>query len=209
MSKNEGKIKSEIGGTFLKYNGRWCFRLPKSRMRKGHFVGHIICTGDTNIICGIVSDLYLFTFRFTLFYSKFLIEYEQWIHYYWVHVVAVASCFRFNLPKCVKSFFALQINEKRSTNRIRSPRKSEIEVSQFIDQCFQAHNEYRSKHKVPPLILSKKVSNFSKFYWGVTGGKGLIRQFSRLSHTSALKMRNNIFLSLKYEKMKSFTWMIR
>lgn len=68
------------------------------------------------------------------------------------------SCFRFDLAKCIKCFyFVLQINDKRSINRIRSPRKSEIEVSQFIDQCFQAHNEYRSKHKVPPLILSKKV----------------------------------------------------
>lgn len=107
------------------------------------------------------------------FFSMFLLcfnwnfsEYEQWIHYCRVHVpAAIASYFRFDLPKVCKilsHYFALQINDKRSLNRIRSPRKSEIEVSQFIDQCFQAHNEYRSKHKVPPLILSKKVRNLFK-----------------------------------------------
>ncbi len=54
--------------------------------------------------------------------------------------------------------FCSQINDKKSISRVRSPRKSEIEVSQFIEQCFQAHNDYRMKHKVPPLVLSKKVS---------------------------------------------------
>lgn len=54
--------------------------------------------------------------------------------------------------------FVLQINDKKSISRLRNPRKADIEVSQFIEQCFQTHNEYRLKHKVPPLILSKKVS---------------------------------------------------
>ncbi|XKL65869.1 hypothetical protein PGB90_009289 [Kerria lacca] len=55
-----------------------------------------------------------------------------------------------------------QINDRRSISLVRSPKKSEIEVSQFIEQCFQTHNEYRLKHKVPPLILSKKLCRYSE-----------------------------------------------
>lgn len=64
---------------------------------------------------------------------------------------------RLESAQFVCSSFA-QINDRRSINRTRGQKKCEIEVSQFVEQCFQTHNEYRLKHKVPPLILSKKVS---------------------------------------------------
>ena len=39
----------------------------------------------------------------------------------------------------------------------KSPKRCDLETNTFIQQCLQAHNEYRSKHKVPPLTLNKKV----------------------------------------------------
>lgn len=41
---------------------------------------------------------------------------------------------------------------------MKSQKKVLIDNNTFVQECLEAHNQYRKKHAVPPMSLNKKVS---------------------------------------------------
>ncbi|XP_065217804.1 uncharacterized protein LOC135843721 isoform X2 [Planococcus citri] len=69
----------------------------------------------------------------------------------------------------------------------KSPKRCDIETSTFVQQCLQAHNEYRSKHNVPPLTLNKKLCRYSEEW-----AKHLVVRGS-LEHRQSCPYGENLF----------------
>lgn len=55
---------------------------------------------------------------------------------------------------------ALSVTDGKPVERVTPVRKISA-YSKFELECLEAHNEYRAKHGVPPLKLSKKLCKFA------------------------------------------------
>ena len=53
-----------------------------------------------------------------------------------------------------------EIRKENIFNQSNSTRSSEMNA--ITEQCLHAHNEYRSKHGAPPLVISESVKKFFK-----------------------------------------------
>ncbi|KAL5236460.1 hypothetical protein ACI65C_003870 [Semiaphis heraclei] len=87
------------------------------------------------------------------------------------------------------SSLELKTSYKQRCTAIKSQKKIIIDNKTFIQECLDAHNQYRKKHTVPPLILSKKLCKYAEEWANYLSVKGL------LEHRPSSSYGENLFCS--------------
>ncbi|XP_025202336.1 uncharacterized protein LOC112599595 isoform X1 [Melanaphis sacchari] len=83
----------------------------------------------------------------------------------------------------------LKTSYKQRCTAIKSQKKIIIDNKTFIQECLEAHNQYRKKHMVPPMILSKKLCKYAEEWANYLSVKGL------LEHRPSSSYGENLFCS--------------
>ncbi|VVC38430.1 Hypothetical protein CINCED_3A000290 [Cinara cedri] len=83
----------------------------------------------------------------------------------------------------------LKTSYKQKCTVLKSQKKVLIDNNTFIQECLEAHNQYRKKHVVPPMTLSKKLCKYAEEWANYLSVKGL------LEHRPSSPYGENLFCS--------------